>query len=124
MAAIRVLLVEDEGLIRMVAAEFLQDEGFEVTEAWDGDEAASLLDSAACFDVLFTDVQMPGILDGIGVAMHARRRWATLPLLVVSGHAVQLVARLALLDPAAVFIGKPYLLDEVAGALRRLTGKP
>ncbi len=124
MAAVRVLLVEDEGLIRMVAAEFLQDEGFEVTEAWDGDEAARLLDSAACFDVLFTDVQMPGVLDGIGVALHARRRWATLPLLVVSGHAVQLVARLAVLNPAAVFIGKPYLLDEVAGALKRLTGKP
>ena len=123
MAAVRVLLVEDEGLIRMMIAEFLQDEGFEVTEARDGDEAAKLLDSAACFDVLFTDVQMPGSLDGIGVALHARRRWATIPLLVVSGYAAQLVTRLALLNPAAVFISKPYLLDEVVDALKRVTKK-
>lgn len=124
MAAVRVLLVEDEGLIRMMTAEFLQDEGFEVTEAWDGDEAARLLDGPARFDVLFTDVRMPGVLDGIGVAMHARRRWATLPLLVVSGYAPQLVARLGALNPAAAFIGKPYDLDKVAGTLRRLSQQP
>ena len=124
MAAVRVLLVEDEGLVRMMTAEFLQDEGFEVTEAWDGDEAARLLDGPARFDVLFTDVRMPGRLDGIGVAIHARRRWATLPLLVVSGYAAQLIARLAVLDPAAMFIGKPYHLDGIADALRRLTDQP
>ena len=121
MAVVRVLLVEDEGLIRMITAEFLHDEGFDVTEAWNGDEAARLLDNAANFDVLFTDVQMPGALDGINLAMHARRRWATLPLLIVSGYAAQLTAQFALLNPAPVFIGKPYNLDKIAGALRRLT---
>jgi len=72
-AAARVLLAEDEVLIRLVAAEHLRDEGFEVVEAWDGDEAARLLDGPGRFDVLFTDVRMPGLLDGIDVAMHARR---------------------------------------------------
>ncbi len=121
MAAIRVLLVEDEGLIRMMTAEFLQDEGFEVTEARDGDEAAGLLDGVRDFDVLFTDVRMPGVLDGVDLAMHARRLYAGMPLLVVSGYAAQLTTRLGVLDPAAVFIGKPYEMREISAALKRLT---
>lgn len=121
MTAIRVLLVEDEGIIRMLTATFLRDEGFDVTEAWNGAEAAKLLDGAEAFDVLFTDVQMPGTLDGIDVAVRARLRNSTLPVLVVSGYAAQLVSRLGTLAPPAVFIGKPYDLDEIANALKRLT---
>lgn len=121
MAAARVLLAEDEALIRLVAAEHLRDEGFEVVEAWDGDEAARLLDGPGGFDVLFTDVRMPGLLDGVDVALHARRRYPTIPVLVVSGYAVHLMRRLGVLQPAAVFISKPYSLAEVATALNRLT---
>ena len=124
MAAARILLVEDEGVIRMVTSEFLRDEGFEVTEAWNGDEAARLLDTTGPFDVLFTDVQMPGTLDGIDLAVHARHRHALIPLLVVSGYAARLVTRLGLLDPPAVFIGKPYHLRGVGDALRHLTAPP
>lgn len=65
--AVRVLLVEDEDLIRMMASQALQDEGLEVVEAWDGDQAARLLDGPDTFDLLFTDVQMPGTLDGLDV---------------------------------------------------------
>jgi CheY-like chemotaxis protein len=68
MAALRVLLVEDEGLIRLLTAEVLHEEGFEVVEAWNGVEAIRLLDGPDGFDVLFTDVRMPGTLDGIDVA--------------------------------------------------------
>jgi CheY-like chemotaxis protein len=117
----RVLLAEDEVLIRLVAAEHLRDEGFEVVEAWNGDEAARLLDGPGRFDVLFTDVRMPGLLDGVDVAMHARRRCPTIPVLVVSGYAAHLMRRLDVLQPAAVFIGKPYSLAEVVEALNRLT---
>lgn len=117
----RVLVVEDEGLIRLIAAEVLQDEGFEVVEAWDGDRAAELLDGPDGFDVLFTDVRMPGTLDGVDLAVHARCRYPTIPVLVVSGYAPRLMSRLSVLDPAAVFISKPYDLGEVVGTLRRLT---
>ena len=123
MATARILLVEDEGLIRLMTAEILRDEGFEVVEAWDGDEAARLLDGLDGFDVLFTDVRMPGTLDGIDVAVHARRRYPAIPVLVVAGYAAQLMSRLGALDPAAVFISKPYDLEEVVDALRRLTVK-
>ncbi len=121
MAAAWVLLAEDEMLIRLVAAEYLRDEGFEVVEAWDGDEAARLLDGPGRFDVLFTDVRMPGLLDGVDVAVHARRRYPTIPVLVVSGYAAHLISRLGVLQPAAVFIVKPYSMAEVVEALNHLT---
>ena len=119
----RVLLVEDEGLIRMVAAEALQDEGFEVVEAWDGEEAARLLDGPVSFDVLFTDVRMPGSLDGMDVAMHARRRYPAIPVLLVSGFAANIMCRIASMQPRAIFINKPYSLEEVVRAVSRLAAR-
>jgi CheY-like chemotaxis protein len=120
MAALRVLLVEDEGLIRLLTAEVLHEEGFEVMEAWNGVEAIRLLDGPDGFDVLFTDVRMPGPLDGIDVAEHARRLDPSIPILVVSGYAVDLRKRLSALEPAAVFLSKPYNMTEIVDALRRL----
>ncbi len=113
----RVLLVEDEGFVRLIMAEVLRDEGFEVTEAWNGDQAVRLLDGPNSFDVLFTDVRMPGTFDGIDVAVHARLRYPALPVLVVSGYATQLALRLSLLNPPAVFISKPYRLTQILEAL-------
>ena len=94
MAAVRVLLVEDEALIRLVTAEMLRDEGFEVFEARDGDEARALLNDPDTFDVLFTDVRMPGTLDGIDLVLLVRRRHPTIPVLVVSGYAANIMHRL------------------------------
>lgn len=119
--AIRVLLVEDEGIIRMMTAEMLQDAGFDVVEAWDGDEAVRLIDGPGYFDVILTDVRMPGSLDGIGVATYARRLHPDIPLIVVSGYAHHLSARLANFNPAAVYIGKPYSLEEIDQAVRQVT---
>ena len=121
MDAPRVLLVEDEALIRLVTAEMLRDEGFMVFEAQHGEEARVLLDDPDHFDVLFTDVRMPGTLDGVDVALHARRRHPIIPILVVSGYAAHLMSRLAVLDPAAVFISKPYNLAEVLAIVRSFT---
>ncbi|MGI4809472.1 MAG: response regulator [Janthinobacterium lividum] len=98
----------------------MRDEGFEVVEARDGDEAARLLDGPGRFDVLFTDVQMAGLLDGIDVALHARRRCSAMPVLVVSGYAEHLMPRLGALQPTAVYISKPYSLLEVVETLNRL----
>ena len=124
MVAVRVLLVEDESLIRLVASEALRNEGFEVVEAQDGDEAAKLLDGPDGFDVLFTDVRMPGMLDGLDVAMHLRQQHPVIPVLIVSGGATNLVSRLSLLKPPAVFIDKPYQLREIVTALNGMTRRP
>ena len=124
MMAVRVLLVEDESLIRLTAAEGLRDEGFHVVEARNGDEATKLLDGPDGFDVLFTDVQMPGVLDGVDVAMRLRQLHPAAPVLIASGSAAPLASRLGRLEPAAVFIGKPYRLREIVTALNGMTGKP
>ena len=120
MAATRILLVEDQTLVRIITAEILRAEGFDVTEAWDADEAGRLLDGFDTFDALLTDVQMPGEGDGIDVAVHARRRHPDISVLILSGYAPRLRARLAGFSPAVTYIGKPYALDDVMGTLRRL----
>ena len=104
----------------MMLADFLQDEGFDVTEACDGEEAAKLLDGVQSFDILFTDVRMPGTLDGVDLALQARHQCPGLPLLIASGYSDQLTTRLGMFKPAAVFLGKPYRLREVADVLKRL----
>ena len=114
------LLVEDESLLRLIMAEALLDDGFEVVEARDGDEAVRLLGGGATFDVLFTDVRMPGVLDGVDVATHARDRHPTIPVLVVSGYAPHLITRLGVLQPPAHFMSKPYGLAEVVTKLTHL----
>ena len=121
MVTVRVLYAEDEGLIRRVTAESLRDEGFEVVEAWNGEEAVRLLDGSQRFDVLFTDVRMPGKLDGVDVAVHARRVSPEIPVLVVSGYAAQLTDRLSALKPIVVFLNKPYKVAEIVLVLKCLT---
>ena len=113
----RVLLVEDEVLIRMMMGEILRDEGFEVIEAWSGDEAVKLLASCGPLEALFTDVRMPGDVDGIDLAHHVRLSHPGLPVLVVSGYAVNLTERLGGLKPPVKFLDKPYDFAMVVVAL-------
>ena len=82
----RILIVEDEPHLREAVSEALANEGFHVTQACCGDEAAGLIDHPDEFDVLLTDVHMPGRLDGIGVAAHARARHPGLPIVVATGR--------------------------------------
>jgi CheY-like chemotaxis protein len=117
---LRVLLVEDEHLIRIMAAEMLRDEGFNVEEASSGDEAALRLMGPLFFDVLFTDVQMPGKMDGIHVALHARIHHRPIILIVVSGFTPHVYDRLKGFDPAAVFFAKPYRSRDIVSTIRRL----
>ena len=121
MESTRVLLVEDEPLVLALTAEALRDAGFAVAEAVNGDEAVFLLDTQSGFDVVCTDVRMPGIRDGIGVAAYARTLYPAIPVLVVSGYAARLDDRLRTLVPAAKFIAKPYGFGQVVDALRLLT---
>jgi CheY-like chemotaxis protein len=120
MVGSRVLLVEDEPLIRSVIADELRDRGYEVLEAETGDEAAQLLERES-FDLLLTDVRMPGKLDGIDLAHRARSVLPRLPVLVVSGYAEQISARLATLTAPMAFVAKPFPMSRVLGSIRTLT---
>lgn len=112
----RILVVEDEPFVREVIAEILTDEGFSVTQAACGDEAAGLIDDLHGFDLLLTDVHMPGRLDGIDVAAHARMRNPDLPIVVVTGRGGAR-QRVGALQPRCALVLKPYGLDAILDAI-------
>ena len=81
-----VLIVEDEGFIRMLAADILQDEGFTVLEVATADEAWPILERRSDIAVLFTDVNMPGHMDGLALAARVAERWPHIRLVLTSGR--------------------------------------
>ena len=112
----RVLVVEDEPHLREAVAEALALEGFSVTEAASGDEAAGLIDVPGRFDLLLTDVQMPGVLDGLDVAARARVRQPDLPIVVATGRrGVQ--PGVDQLQPRCALVVKPYGLQMILDAI-------
>ena len=104
----------------MIAADVLRANGFDVVEAWDSTEAARVLEEVAGFDVLMTDVQMPGPADGIDIAVHARRRNPDISVLILSGYSPRLKERLDALRLNVISFAKPYDMDEVMATLNRL----
>src|SRR5580700_2917182 len=81
-----VLVVEDEFLIRMNAAEMIEEAGFEVVEASNADEAVAILEARLDIAVVFTDIQMPGSMDGLKLAKAVRDRWPPIHIVATSGH--------------------------------------
>ncbi|MCB8819946.1 response regulator [Microvirga rosea] len=87
-APLVVLLVEDEPLVRMAAADELEEAGFQVLEAGNADVALAVLEVRSDeVHVLFTDVDMPGSMDGMALAEQVYRRWPHVLLLISSGNA-------------------------------------
>ena len=113
-----VLVVEDEALIRMHAADMIRDLGFEVIEAANADQAISLLESNSKISVMFTDVQMPGSMDGLRLAAVVRKRWPPVALLVTSG---QFRPKGGDLPENTHFLPKPYIAGELKTHLDALT---
>lgn len=117
----RVLVVEDEFLIRLTLVEALTDEGFDVAEAETGDLALPMLQADPSIGVLLTDIQLPGTLDGRRLAQRARETRPDLPVLFMTGRP----------DPTAEaaassldrFIAKPYTLADICSAVRSLTAR-
>lgn len=110
----RVLVVEDEFLIRLVVADYLREAGFVVVEASSGDEARSILQAGALIDLVFTDVRMPGSMDGLELLNFVREIRPNVPVLVTSGH---LEGDLAYAGGAARFLRKPYDLQRLVDGL-------
>jgi DNA-binding NtrC family response regulator len=110
-----VLLVEDEPLISDIAAEALAEQGFEVETAANAGDALRRLEGESAVDILFTDIDLPGGMDGTALARCARRVRSNLPVIFTSGR-YRLDASEAV--AGAVFLPKPYDLN----ALGRLVG--
>ena len=114
-----VLVVEDEFLIRMNAAQMIEAAGFAVVEAANSDEAIAILEVRLDITVVFTDIQMPGSMDGLKLAAAIRGRWPPIHIIATSG--LVNVGRVDLPDGGR-FLAKPYSLSQIVGALRELTG--
>ena len=111
----RILVVEDEFLIRLSLTEALVDAGFAVTDAETADLALPLMQSGA-FDLLITDIQLPGTMNGFDLARAVRMTQPTLPVIFISG-------RPAGHPPVSfrdLYINKPYAPDDLCRAAHRL----
>jgi CheY-like chemotaxis protein len=111
----RILLVEDEILVRELAFEDLGDAGFEVVAANDGDDAVAILRDDATFDLLFTDIKMPSAIDGRELAAEAKRLIPGLKVIYASG--------LADIGPAGAderYLPKPYRRETLLTLLEDL----
>ena len=106
-----ILVVEDEWLIRMSTVDALREIGWRVVEAADGAEAVAFIQSGATIDLIFTDVRMPGPIDGLDLLVFAQQALPGIPVVVSSGHLDPVTAVNA---GAAAFLMKPYDLNQVA----------
>jgi CheY-like chemotaxis protein len=112
-----VLIVEDEPLVRMSAVAMIGEAGCQTYEAANADEAIALLEKHAEIRILFTDIDMPGSMDGLKLAHYVRGRWPPVKIIVTSGH-VQVGRQDMPRD--ATFFAKPYRAMQIVGKLREL----
>ena len=112
-----ILLVEDEALIRLATAALLEDAGYTVIEAFDADEAVKILESRSDISAVFTDIIMPGSLNGLRLAHAIRDRWPPIHLLVTSGLNAPAEEEF---PGKARFLRKPYAPKHVLKALDEL----
>jgi CheY-like chemotaxis protein len=116
-----VLIVEDDPLLRMLAVEVVKEAGFMALEAGDAEEAVELLEFRSDIALLFTDVEMPGCMNGLDLAHVVRERWPPIKILVVSG---KVRVQPSELPPNSRFVGKPYHTAAMVAELRSLVGSP
>jgi CheY-like chemotaxis protein len=115
-----VLIVEDEFLLRMNAVDMIAAAGFEVVEAENADQAIEILEARFDITVVFTDIQMPGSMDGLKLARAVRGRWPPIKIVATSGRVN--VAQTDLPDGGR-FLPKPYSPDQLTDLLQEMTGR-
>jgi two-component system, response regulator PdtaR len=112
-----VLIVEDEILLRLHAREVIEDGGFDVVEAKNADDAISILEQRNDVVLIFTDINMPGSMDGLKLTHFVKDRWPPIKIIATSGH-----ARITAddLPEGSHFVPKPYQPTEIADAIHQL----
>ncbi|WID99305.1 response regulator [Bosea vestrisii] len=109
-----VLVVEDELIIRMSTAAVIEDAGYVVIEASNADEAITLLETRPEIRVVFSDIEMPGSMNGLKLIHAVRQRWPPAVLILASGRVSPLVADM---PEKTVFLRKPYAEDDLLRVL-------
>ncbi len=118
----RILLCEDDAMVRLRVEEMLSGLGYRVTSVADAQAALDALAHSDPFDLLFTDIIMPGTMNGTQLAREARRRHPKLRLLFTSGHAEQALDGIDDFERGAVLLKKPYRRSELAARVREALG--
>jgi two-component sensor histidine kinase/CheY-like chemotaxis protein len=114
-----VLVVEDEMVLRMRAVDIVEDAGFCPVEAVNADQAISILESRSDISLLFTDIQMPGSMDGLKLAHAVHDRWPSIKIMLVSGQVTPTDAE----RPAdSRFFGKPLAVEQMIAELQAMVG--
>jgi CheY-like chemotaxis protein len=116
-----VLVVEDEPIVRMGALDFVSAAGFEALEASSADEAIRILEARSDIHLVFTDVGMPGTMDGVKLAHYIAGRWPPVKLVVASGN---VVVEQSQLPAGAKFFRKPYRHSVIVEALMEMLSTP
>jgi CheY-like chemotaxis protein len=114
-----VLIVEDDFLLRKSAAGMIEDTGFDVVEAGNADEAIAILEARPDIRVVFTDIQMPGSMNGLKLAHYVRGKWPPIKIIATSG---QMTLSDADLPEGGIFLPKPYAPEAISATLHALTG--
>jgi CheY-like chemotaxis protein len=114
-----ILIVEDEALIRFDLIDFFENAGFSVVEAESADEAIAILDRDISIQVVLTDVQMPGSMDGLRLAHHIRNRFPPTLLVVTSGV---LHPGKAEMPTNSFFVAKPINRRQVLDRIEQMLG--
>lgn len=109
-----ILIVEDEPLVRLAALDTAENAGYSVLEACDADEAIILLELHPEIRIVFTDIEMPGSIDGMKLAAFIRNRWPPVKIIITSGR---VLAKSETLPEHAVFLPKPYRSSELTDHL-------
>lgn len=114
----KILIVEDDALIRMSAEDLIESAGFISVSAKDADEAIAILEAQTDIRLVFTDIDMPGSMDGLKLSHYIRDRWPPIHLILASGKAM---LEQDYLPEGALFFPKPYfeqtIVDAIAGFL-------
>src|SRR3984893_11933305 len=114
-----VLVVEDEMVLRMRAVDIVEDAGFCPVEAVNADQAISILESRSDISLLFTDIQMPGSMDGLKLAHAVHDRWPSIKIILVSGQVTPTDAERPV---DSRFFGKPLAVEQMIGELQAMVG--
>jgi DNA-binding NtrC family response regulator len=112
-----VLVVEDEMILRMRAVDIVEDAGFRAVEATNADEALSILESRSDISLLFSDIQMPGSMDGLKLAHAVHNRWPSIKIILVSG---QVTLSEADKPEDSRFFRKPLEMDQMIAELQEM----
>lgn len=110
-----ILIVEDDPLVLLSATDILEEAGYRVLQASDADEAIQLLETHPDIHIVFTDIEMPGSMDGMKLAACVRDRWPPVEIIITSGR---VPSRDVALPARGLFLPKPYRPHELTDRIR------